>query len=100
MAWHEENSGNKTHAVKTTSKANGLGIYDMSGNVWEWCHDWYGGISASTDPLGASSGSYRLYRGGSWNFDASYCSVADRFYSSGPNFRNFDLGFRVVRTAN
>ena len=104
VAWYNGNSGNKTHEVKTNKtngkdSANGLGIYDMSGNVWEWCHDWYDSITASTDPLGASSGSYRVYRGGCWFYNAGYCSVASRSNSIPINhFGN--VGFRVVRTAN
>ena len=104
-AWYSFNSGDsgtstnqKSHAVKTTPKSNGLGIYDMSGNVWEWCYDWYGSISTSTDALGASSGSDRVIRGGSWGDVADYCSVAYRDYIY-PYNRDLILGFRVVRSA-
>ena len=104
VAWYTTNSGSKTHEVKTDkvsgkNSANGLGIYDMSGNVEEWCHDWYGSISTSTDALGASSGSYRVRRGGCWSLVASYCSVASRV-DGYPYIRSNDLGFRVVRSAN
>ena len=63
VAWYDSNSGSKTHAVGG-KKPNELGIYDMSGNVWEWCWDWYGDYSyySQTNPKGASSGSYRVHR--------------------------------------
>lgn len=102
-AWYSSNSDSKTHAVKTKTK-NSLNLFDMSGNVWEWCWDWKnssatagdGGSASVTNPLGASSGSGRVYRGGSWRSDASSCSVAIR-NGSGPFDRGNNLGFRVVR---
>ena len=98
VAWCVANSNGKTHKIKTASKANGLGIYDMSGNVDEWCHDWYDDITASTDPLGAPSGSRRVNRGGCWYSNDGNCSVAfrDVIY---PHYRHYNLGFRVVRAA-
>ncbi|MBR2486302.1 MAG: SUMF1/EgtB/PvdO family nonheme iron enzyme, partial [Paludibacteraceae bacterium] len=96
VAWYEDNSSSKTHPVKQ-KQANELGIYDMSGNVQEWCQDWDGSYSSSAqvNPTGPSSGSYRVYRGGNWYFSASGCRVASRG-SSYPSGRSHSIGFRVV----
>ncbi len=97
VAWYKENSGRGTHLCGT-KRANALGIYDMSGNVWEWCKDWYSRSYTSNDtnnPTGPSSGSSRVNRGGSWCYNASYCRVAFRNYYS-PGFRGDAHGFRVV----
>ena len=96
VAWYDNNSGSKTHAVGTKSP-NELGIYDMSGNVYEWCQDWYGSYSSGsqTNPQGPSSGSYRVNRGGSWISNARSCRVSNR-YNNAPVNRNDYLGLRLA----
>ncbi|WP_337487335.1 SUMF1/EgtB/PvdO family nonheme iron enzyme [Prevotella sp.] len=96
VAWYSDNSDNKTHAVGS-KQANELGIYDMSGNVYEWCQDRKGSYSSSSqvNPTGAASGSYRVRRGGYWSSSARYCRSSDRS-SSSPGYRDFDLGLRLV----
>ena len=97
VAWYADNSGDETHAVKTKSP-NELGIYDMSGNVWEWCQDWYGSYSdsAQTNPHGRpSKGYYRVDRGGSWNYFAECCRVSLRNRLT-PGVRRHFLGLRLA----
>ena len=96
VAWYDGNSGKKTHPVATKSP-NELGIYDMSGNVWEWCADWYGDYSSGrqTNPKGPYGGSGRVNRGGSWYNFARNCRSSIRI-DDYPTYRDDLLGLRLA----
>ena len=100
VAWCWFNSGKTTHAAGTKSP-NELGIYDMSGNVWEWCLDYYNpeyySVSPGKDPTGPQKGPYKVLRGGSWDWDVYFAGVTLRNWSH-PRFRYSNYGFRIARS--
>ena len=98
IAWFSGNSGSQTRPVAGKA-ANGFGLYDMAGNVLEWCQDRYGSYAsvAQTNPTGPGSGSYRVLRGGSWFNLSLFPRASYRDYTL-PDIRIYDLGFRVART--
>jgi formylglycine-generating enzyme required for sulfatase activity len=98
VAWYGGNSSYQTHAVGQ-KRANAFGLHDMLGNVWEWCSDWHGEYlsSSQTDPQGASTGSSRVLRGGSWNHAGRFCRASNRG-TDAPAGGFSNIGFRVART--
>ena len=96
VGWYYDNAENRTQPVGL-KLPNTIGLYDMSGNVWEWCWDWYGNYPSSdqSSPKGPHTGKYRVYRGGSWNNHEDPCRVVERNFS-GPGDRSDNIGFRFA----
>jgi formylglycine-generating enzyme required for sulfatase activity len=100
VAWTNENSGGTTHTVAGKG-ANGFGLYDMSGNVWEWTGDWYGSYASEdvVNPAGEAISSFRVLRGGDWFFATPFANVANRNYYDPGYASDYTFGLRLVRTA-
>jgi formylglycine-generating enzyme required for sulfatase activity len=99
VAWYDGNSGSRSHRVGTR-QANGHGLFDMSGNVWEWAWDWKADYPTGNivDPTGPTSGSLRVIRGGSWFNESRFARVSYRFSCFDPGYRSNYLGFRLARS--
>jgi formylglycine-generating enzyme required for sulfatase activity len=100
VAWYDDNSGDKTHPVGS-KLPNELGLYDMTGNVYEWSSDWYGdyGSDSQTNPRYPSMSSYRVSRGGCWSYSAWGCRISVRILNS-PGNKGINLGFRLACSSN
>jgi formylglycine-generating enzyme len=96
VGWYGANSGEETKPVGRKFP-NSFGLYDMCGNVWEWCWDWYDEYNKKelNNPIGSKTGTYRVLRGGSWDFDAAACRASNR-YDGDPDDRYYLIGFRIV----
>ena len=97
VAWYTENTKDTGTRDVKTKKKNAYGLYDMSGNVYEWCWDWYGSISSGTSSSGSASGSYRCQRGGSWNYDAYHAQGAVQKEMGSPNYFKFTREFKSAK---
>jgi formylglycine-generating enzyme required for sulfatase activity len=105
VGWFDGSNVSPNGGIATQDSVSPIGAYDMSGNVWEWCHDWYdsgyygSGAAIGPDPEGAASGSERALRGGAWSFSAKYCRSAHRTFFT-PSSSFFHLGFRLARNTS